>query len=484
LKGIKGEVGPSGPSGKSGPRGNPGVPGYTFRYPGIPGTPGQKGEKGEGGEAGSSGPPGKIGPKGSPGNSISGQTGKKGEAGLKGIKGEVGPSGPSGKLGPKGDKGVPGHTFRYPGIPGTPGQKGEKGEHGLKGEVGPSGTRGNVGANGKPGAPGRDIRGIPGRQGQKGDKGSNGIDGHTGPRGPKGERGLPSARGPPGQRGPPGPPGIPRLISRGTPDVCSKLSEGLMRYNKMWKGVEYCDGSDWLILRGVLTLLGSSPDLPATSCGEIAKNYRSSSRNGQYWIKPSSNEPSFQAYCDAVEGWTLIMKIDGRKNTFNYDSAYWSNKEEFQSNSLELDNTEAKLASYWTLPFTELRLGMKESGITRWIIIKYRGLSVFTLIADGQYRRTTVGKNTWRALLKGSSVQNNCNKEGFNVKGSSSSQPRHSRVRLGVISNNQDHCNSPDSLIGFGAYDSETAISVGNFGDDSSDNGRIQKPAMGYILAR
>ena len=104
------------------------------------------------------------------------------------------------------------------------------------------------------------------------------------------------------------------------------------------------------------------------------------------------------------------MKIDGNNETFAYNSAFWSNKETFQPNSLTLDNGEAKLAAYWTLPFTELRLGMKVSGTTKWITINYSGSSLYSLIADGQYRRTNVGKSTWRSLLSRSSMQSNCNK--------------------------------------------------------------------------
>ena len=104
------------------------------------------------------------------------------------------------------------------------------------------------------------------------------------------------------------------------------------------------------------------------------------------------------------------MKIDGNSQRFTYDSAFWSNKQTFQSTSVSLDNREAKLASYWTLPFTELRLGMKVSGITKWITIRYSGSSLYSLIADGQYRSTSVGKGTWRSLLSRSSLQNNCNK--------------------------------------------------------------------------
>ena len=117
-----------------------------------------------------------------------------------------------------------------------------------------------------------------------------------------------------------------------------------------------------------------------------------------------------QVFCDASEGWTLIMKIDGQLQTFGYDSDLWLNKETFQPNNLDLDDKETKLASYWTLPFTELRLGMKVDGTTRWITFSYTASSLYNLIADGQYRSTSIGESKWRSLVPRSSLQRNCNK--------------------------------------------------------------------------
>ena len=199
-----------------------------------------------------------------------------------------------------------------------------------------------------------------------------------------------------------------------------------MKYNIQQKEVEYCNGTKWLQLQP-----SSMSLLPASSCKEIALKYKSSSYNGQYWIKPSSSDPPFQVennlpirfqtvnlgyiflqqvFCDASEGWTLIIKIDGNQQTFNYNSDLWLNKKTFQPNNLDLDEKETKLASYWTLPFTELRLGMKVDGTTRWITFSYTASSLYSLIADEQYRSTSIGKSKWRSLLPRSSLQRNCNK--------------------------------------------------------------------------
>ena len=61
-----------------------------------------------------------------------------------------------------------------------------------------------------------------------------------------------------------------------------------------------------------------------------------------------------------------------------------------------------------------------------------------------------LGKDTWKSLIAGSSLQNNCNDEGFNLKCESSHSSM--RVRLGFVANNENHCNTCDSYIGFGAY--------------------------------
>ena len=117
-----------------------------------------------------------------------------------------------------------------------------------------------------------------------------------------------------------------------------------------------------------------------------------------------------QVFCDASEGWTLIMKVDGNRQTFKYNSNLWSNKETFQPSNLDLDDKETKLASYWTLPFTELRLGMKIKGKTRWITFSYTASSLYSLIADGQYKPTSIGESKWRSLLPRTSLQRNCKK--------------------------------------------------------------------------
>ncbi|CAH3115056.1 unnamed protein product [Pocillopora meandrina] len=79
------------------------------------------------------------------------------------------------------------------------------------------------------------------------------------------------------------------------------------------------------------------------------------------------------------------------------------------------------------------------------------------------------------------SLQHNCNKEGFNA---SSDQRDRSKVRIGIVSNDQNHCCSCNSLIGFGIRSHpKGAKSCGNEAlHDGLDNGEKSIKAMGYIL--
>jgi len=117
------------------------------------------------------------------------------------------------------------------------------------------------------------------------------------------------------------------------------------------------------------------------------------------------------------------------------------------------------------------------------IVINKHATSLYSLIADGQYRATSVGRNTWKTLIGSqASLQYNCNKEGFNAVGTSSS---HSKARIGIISNNGNDCISCDSRIGFGTGGHpDHSNTCGNEAGHASDNGDKKIKAMGYILVQ
>ena len=116
------------------------------------------------------------------------------------------------------------------------------------------------------------------------------------------------------------------------------------------------------------------------------------------------------------------------------------------------------------------------------IVINKQANSLHSLIADGKYRSTSLGRHTWKKLIgQQASLQRNCNHEGFN----SYPTQHFSRARIGIISNDLNECNTPDSRIGFGSgghpYDDNTC---GNTAWPwyEPDNGGKNIKAMGYIL--
>ena len=91
---------------------------------------------------------------------------------------------------------------------------------------------------------------------------------------------------------------------------------------------------------------------------------------------------------------------------------------------------------------------MKIGEQIRFIVINTKASSLYSLIADGKYRNTSLGRDSWKTLIGSeASLQSDCNKEGFNVLCKKS---HHSKVRIGIASNNQDDCLSCDCRIGFG----------------------------------
>ena len=110
---------------------------------------------------------------------------------------------------------------------------------------------------------------------------------------------------------------------------------------------------------------------------------------------------------------------------------------------------QTKLASYWNTPFDKICLGMEVNNLTKWIVINYKASSLSNAIADGDFKKTKVGKDKWLSLVDGSRLQENCNEEGFNIN-IPTWHPRKLKVRIGIIANNQNNCESCDSCIGFG----------------------------------
>ncbi|KAL9954064.1 hypothetical protein ACROYT_G041555 [Oculina patagonica] len=187
------------------------------------------------------------------------------------------------------------------------------------------------------------------------------------------------------------------------------------------------------------------------------------------------------------EHWTLVMKIDGSKDTFRYHSDLWSNNETFYLAGGEtgLDTQETKLTSYWDTSFSKICLGMRIHGEenTNFLAIDKTADSLYSLIADGVHRSTSLGRDTWKTLIGSqASLQSNCNMEGFNAR---CYWDASSRARIGFVANNDDDCWTCDSRIGFGTGGfPDESNTCGNVAKILADNGEKYLYAMCYVFVR
>jgi len=169
------------------------------------------------------------------------------------------------------------------------------------------------------------------------------------------------------------------------------------------------------------------------------------------------------------------------QNTFHYNSGYWSDYNEFNvlGGETGFDTQETKLPTYWKTPFSKICLGMKIGQQINFIVINKQAKSLDSLIADGQYRNTSLGRNTWKTLIGSQgSLQSNCDKEGFNA---ASVDVTLGKARIGFLGNNEKDCIQCDSRIVFGTGGRhDDTNTCGN--EDAEFNVHIK--AMGYILVQ
>ena len=146
----------------------------------------------------------------------------------------------------------------------------------------------------------------------------------------------------------------------------------------------------------------------------------------------------------------MILPYLSLQSLFRYDSSYWTRTitHNNYSHGLNggLDNREYKGTTYWRTPFQEICVGMKHNDSLRAFTFSYQASSLYSLIADGKYCPTYLRRFKWKSLISESSLQRNCDREGFNVYNS------HTRVRLGILASDENDCNTPDTFIRLGAY--------------------------------
>ena len=87
---------------------------------------------------------------------------------------------------------------------------------------------------------------------------------------------------------------------------------------------------------------------------------------------------------------------------------------------------------------------MKVDQQLRFVVISMQGDSRHSLISDGHYHSTSLGRDTWKSLIgPQGSLQPKCNKEGFNVEPEIPSwKHKASRARIGIVANNNNNCHT------------------------------------------
>ncbi|XP_046863594.1 uncharacterized skeletal organic matrix protein 5-like [Xenia sp. Carnegie-2017] len=224
-----------------------------------------------------------------------------------------------------------------------------------------------------------------------------------------------------------------------------------------------------------------------SSCKEAMKY--GSSKDGVYLIKSDTLLGYSKVFCMknilgcSGEGWTLVMKIDGKKETFDFESSFWRNKKSYkiENGKSGVDDLETKLPTYWSTKINKICVGMKFKGETNFISFNFQAKSLYDIVADGKYRQTNVSRDKWMSLIKESVLQRNCNKEGFNAK---DEEKLFRRLRIGIIGNNENNCRKSNSFIGFGCTYKKWKqnAQINSCGNGRSFQGLKNKQSMGYIF--
>ena len=166
------------------------------------------------------------------------------------------------------------------------------------------------------------------------------------------------------------------------------------------------------------------------------------------------------------------------QKTFVYYSSLWKTKDTYNldGGKTGFDFQESKLVTYSSSPFTKICLGTKFQNQNRFIVINKTANSLFSLIADGSYRPTTLGRDTWKKLFGDSaSLETHCNREGFNLRCTGD----HVYLsRIGITTNDAPNCHYCGANIAFGS----TYYGCVNVGSPQADNENELHQAMGYIM--
>ena len=195
----------------------------------------------------------------------------------------------------------------------------------------------------------------------------------------------------------------------------------------------------------------------------------------------------------------LILRFSFRlcrpvsQTTFKFSSNLWTNQalHNIAGGLTGFDDSEAKLSTYHNLPFTQLCIVFRPVRTHQFGYVHLQTTvpqTLYSLIGNGRYRPTGVGRSTWLSAVPGSAIQANCNREGFNAVADYS---HHTKARIGIIANNEDDCVTTDTALGVGLHSAGCGIkpdllSAGSYKQCMSgrNTGHVINHAFAYVLAQ
>lgn len=220
----------------------------------------------------------------------------------------------------------------------------------------------------------------------------------------------------------------------------------------------------------------------------------------------------YTAFCDMQDGdvgddrggWTLVLKADGNGDKWEFDDNRWTD-----ATILDEDPTvarrsdlivgqaggidgEAKLRSYLHVRVDELRVGFAPHTTNSRTFTFVPGNMPLALSAPATSMRALMSANSqgffavnqpdkqsWlNAAVEEFALQDNCNLRGLNVRANVPANQvggAVDRVRIGILSNNENNCDTPDSYVGIGSdlTDSNVAGNRTNNNTDQSRHGAV-----------
>ncbi len=203
-----------------------------------------------------------------------------------------------------------------------------------------------------------------------------------------------------------------------------------------------------------------------TSCAELPAG----SASGVYTLRGLGGT-TWQGYCqvpmDRSPAWTLVMKVDGARTTFQYDSSHWVTASRYMDGAVDLNRNEAKYVGFNATPFHELRLQTRTGSTERDVVVTVMPHpTVASSLVDVILGRVMPapallqGPEPWAGVFPGARLQPMCRRFGFNIAPGGGGT--RARVRIGGVGDESTaNCTTPDSWVGVGGYVNEILCNVG-----------------------